>query len=468
MGHFFCVHVGLTLLRVELAPCCSKPPLACLPQTTTKVMTPKHKPKHRWIGKKQLQSLLKRSPSKKFWLALIVSIGVTVGFWLVFSKKKSKNTTAAQLDAKTLPNHTLLVIDLLEGFGENEMSIVDGKVSAPYIEKQIDFAATEGLDGILIAIPIDHVYRNSPDTPDWTGVEHVFNYAHEKGLFILSKLRIEPYKSYLYPDFNISDFVQGNTSVKLESNFWTTYAKKFATDYKEKFQDWHTSNRILCVFPTSTIHQEWGYGYDTPLHESSYGERIKAVNRVMHEMADVLSPLSVGVDSGSYYDTAAATHRGTCAVSDLANRPNIVCVKDNPHIDYDLYFDHALLLSTAKKNGANSLAMAEHTNSPPGQVTPQLIDDIRLSYELGIDIVGLAFVYDEAGHHIVKDIVNALKQSNHYRSPKPTWNPVGEFSYTTSELKNQNGYQGQILTRFRNLLQQNANKLPKITVINDL
>ncbi len=430
------------------------------------------------IGKKQvknlLQSLQKRTRTKKFWAALVVSISILVGIWLVFfrNKKSSLNNLTAKakslFSTQSLPNHTMLFIDLLEGFGEAEISIVDGKVSAPYIEKQIDFAATEGLDGILIAIPIDHVYRNSPDTPDWTGVEHVFNYAHEKGLFILSKLRLEPYKSYLYPDFNISDFVQGNTSVKLESNFWTTYAKKFATDYKEKFQDWHTSNRILCVFPTSTIHQEWGYGYDTPLHESSYGERIKAVNRVMHEMADVLSPLSVGVDSGSYYDTAAATHRGTCAVTDLANRPNIVCVKDNPHIDYDLYFDHALLLSTAKKNGANSLAMAEHTNSPPGQVTPQLIDDIRLSYELGIDIVGLAFVYDEAGHNIVKDIVNALKQSNHYRRPKPTWNPVGEFSYTTSELKNQNGYQGQILTRFRNLLQQNTNKLPTITVINDL
>lgn len=420
---------------------------------------------------KYLKSLKSLSRKKTFWIyASIVAVGLAVGVWALFFRKKSTSTkataAATEIIIKVWPDHTLLCLDLLEGFGEADYSIIDGKITAPYIEKQVDFCEQEGLDAILIAISIDHVYRSGDGKADWSVVQHCVNYAISKGLFVLTKLRIEPYKSYLYPDFNVGDFTVGNSSVRFDSTFWGKYAKQFAQDYKDTFTDLHASNDILCVFPTSNKEQEWGYTYDLSLFEGSNAQRNRDVNRVMQELAAVLSPLKVGVDVGGFYDGMAANYRGTSDVTGLTEASNIVCLKDNANITANLKFDHALLMSYSKNK--DGFAMVEHTNSPKGEVTENLKEDFKESIDIGIDIAGFAFTYDEAGHAVARSVISDLKASGHYRKPKPKWAPVGTFSYTTSELKNNNGYQGQILNRFLAEVNANGGKLPKINVINDL
>ncbi len=421
---------------------------------------------------KYLKSLKSLSRKKTFWLySSIVAVGLVVGVWALFFRKK-KTTTSTTTTAnkstvvKVWPDHTLLFLDLLEGFGEADYSVIDGKITAPYLEKQMDFCATEGLDGILVAIPIDHVYRSGDEKADWSVVDYVLGYAAQKGLFVVNKLRIEPYKSYLYPSFNVDDFTTDNSSVKFSSNFWTLYAKQFVEDYKAQYTDRHNDGSILCVFPTSNIEQEWGYTYDLPVFEGSISQRYKDVNRVMQELATALAPLKVGVDVGGFYDGMAANYRGTADVTGLTAASNIVCLKDNAHISANLLFDHALLLSYSKAK--NGFAMVEHTNSPSGQVTDNLIEDFKQSIDLGMDIAGFAFTYDEAGHQVVRTVIEALKQSGHYRRPKPQWAPVGTFTYTTSELRSNNGYEGPILNRFLAQVAANGGKLPKVNVTNDL
>lgn len=409
---------------------------------------------------------------KGFWIVLLLTItALGVILWKKFGKKakvigsKTALKTVKTRTSITVPDYTLLFLDVLEGFSDNEFSVDNGLITASYLEKQADFAASAGMDGMLIAIPIDHVFQ-ADGTTDWKVVEHIFNYVNQKGLFIIAKLRMFPAKTYLFPSLNLSDFASGSSSVRFSSGFWDTYAKQFAQEYKDRFEVWHREGSILCVMPTATDQQEWGYNSASALHESSYGQRIAQTNSRLHELAEVFSPISVGADSGSFFDSGASFGRGTSAVRDLVAKPNIKYIKDNPDHRYNIQFDAALLLTTAKDKGG--FAMAEHTNSPPGQVTTSVTEGIRTSIDSGIDIVGFAFVYDQAGQAVATEIIRNLKSSGHYRRRKIEWNPVGEVNYTTSELQANGGYQGAILNRFLDKVTQNGGQLPRLTVTNDL
>lgn len=413
---------------------------------------------------------------KSFWVALALLFSVIgVILWKKFGKSL---TAAATLTAKTkqtgtsntrltkaLPDYTMLFLDTLEGFSDSEYTQENDVITAPYLEKQVDFAVSAGMDGILIAIPIDHIFK--PDgTTDWSVVEYISNYANQKGLFIIHKLRMLPTKTYLFPSLNLGDYAGGSSSIKFSSSFWDTYAKQFAQEYKDNFADWHQDGSILCVMPTSTDQQEWGYNSASALHEGSYGQRIAQTVSRFHELANLLAPLKVGIDSGCYYDSGAANGRGTPAVRELASPSNVVCVKDNPDHTYNIKFDSALGLTTAKDKGG--FFMAEHTNSPPGQVTQSVTTGIQTSIDCGVDIVGMAFIYDAAGQAVATEIINGLKSSGHFRRRKVDWNPVGEVTYTTSELQANGGYTGAILNRFEEKLNQNGGKLPRLVPVNTL
>lgn len=416
---------------------------------------------------------LSNPKQKRFWVALTLFgsvLGLILWKWLGRKGETKKTAAVTKLAAnarmvKPLPNYTMLFLDTLEGFSDGDYAVNGEVITAEYLEKQVDFAASAGMDGILIAIPIDHVFQTD-GTTNWKVVEHVFTYANQKGLFIIAKLRMLPTKTYLFPLLNVADYAGGSSSIKFTSPFWDTYAKQFAQEYKDRFGDWHMDGSILCVMPTSSDQQEWGYNSAAGLHEGSYGQRIAQTVRRLHELADLLSPLYVGVDSGSFYDSGAANGRGTSAVRDLAAKTNVMYIKDNPDHTYDIQFDAALGLTTAKDKGG--FYMVEHTNSPPGQVTESVTRGVKTSFDAGADIVGLAFVYDEAGQTVATEIIGNLKTSGHYRRPKVAWHPVGEVTYTTGELQANGGYGGAILNRFRDKVNQNGGKLPRLVANNTL
>jgi hypothetical protein len=407
-----------------------------------------------------------RFTDKKVWISAAVIVSLAAVIWYAVWKNKNKPVTVAGVSAKLTgfkakPDYTLLFLDTLNGFDPNEISTVDGVTKAPYLEAQADFAADAGMDGILISVPVDYVMQ-SDGTTNWDGVEHCLTYASQKGLFLIVKLNLFATRTYLYPDFNLSDYA-GDSSIKFSSSFWDKYAPQIVRNYKAKFESWHLDGRILSVVPTSNRQQEWGYQDAGAGVEGSYANRVaQTVNR-FNQLSDLLSPLDVMMDTGSAYDSLAANGRGTCALRDFKAKS----FKMNPNYFYNAKFDVALGLTTAREKGG--MYMVEWTNSPSGQVTANMTENVRTSIDAGVDIVGFAFVYDAAGQAVAREVISGLKTSGHYRrSPKTQWNPVGEMNYTTTELAANGGYEGAVLNRFSQLVTANGGKLPKVIVTNNL
>jgi hypothetical protein len=325
----------------------------------------------------------------------------------------------------------------------------------PFWESNCDWVKNNDFDGIELVVKITSVMAEPATgqyTYDWSVIDHAFEYAAQQGILIWVNMDFcisnDEYHRSNFVSLADADFAANGMSTN--SSYWDRLAKSLVSAFDERY-GWYFQNHYAVTNSFSSHStQEWGNAIaEGASSRADYGRRLLQWKTIFHGLADVLKNTTCAFEAGSFYDTFAARIRGISSVNDFANHPRVNWIKNNPGEDYDPFFDAALGRTAARD--LNIRYAVEWTNERGKSDDSKLTQNVRNSVDGDVDAVFFSFFdKDELGEKTqLLAIQNDLKATGHWKKTRVPFPEVGEVTYTTGQLWDSNGYEGDILNAFK-------------------
>ncbi|AYQ31984.1 hypothetical protein [Runella sp. SP2] len=400
----------------------------------------------------------------------VIVISVIVLVWVVYLYRQRTTTTATAKTASPAKYRIPAVKRVFDPTTVYKMLLL---TDTDFWANRLSVIKAAGFDTVPLIVNVGETYNEGFGKY----IEYA-NVAMDKGLNLVLIPSLVFYGKDLNSVFTQEEMMQDRNGSRL---FASRYQMSFSSSkwqnvydwykgFKNAFQPFYDAGYVVACFPSTTVHEEFGYRFEwggdySSLETTKSGGvnlsgglpyqrfKVQQLREKLHAICNVMTGWRMGLHCGNFFINV---HRetGTYDYNTIADHPSIKFLKNNTRVIDSKEFDAALQYDWKMRKPG--YYCTEWTNAD-GATVESLTVHHRYSINQGANLLSFAFHVPDAngggaGWNMAKQVRQNLIDSGDWNKPVQSPQRSGLFTYSLERIYSEGGYEQSIRNEFESLI----------------